>query len=132
VLERAARIEGDVDALAEVLVTPRRAAPPEPGVAAPAQHDCARHEGGALTGVEVERKRAETGAVGDEQPAHVPVLDDGDAPPINLLRECAQHGATRVVAGKARAPPPVRPEEALVDLAVVGTRERAAPLVQLG
>src|SRR5207302_9356834 len=56
----------------------------------------------------------------------------GEAPPVNLWRECAQHGATRVVAGKARAPPPVRPEEALVDLAVVGTRERAAPLVQLG
>ena len=72
--------------LAEVLVAPRRAAPPDPRVAAAAQHDGVGDERGAAAVVQVERERAEARAVGDQQVRDVVLVDDRDA---ELRRPCS-------------------------------------------
>ena len=117
--------------LAEVLVTARGAAPPDAGVAAAAQHDGVGHERRAAPVVQVEGERTEAGAVGDQQPRDVVLLDDRYAELGDLGGQRVQDRPARVVAGVARAPPAVGAEEPLIEATVVGAGERASPLGQL-
>jgi hypothetical protein len=131
VLEAAAGAERERHALAVVLVAARGAAPPDARVPARAEHHRARQERHPLARVQVERERAETGAVRHEQRRDLVPLQDRNAEGLDARGERTHHRAAGEVAGVAGAPPAVRAEEALVETAVGEPRERAAPVGEL-
>jgi hypothetical protein len=70
---------------------------------------------GPITGVQVERDRAEAGAVSHQQPRDVLILLDLDTELSSLARDRPQDGSPGEVAGVARPPPAVGAEVALVE-----------------
>jgi hypothetical protein len=117
--------------LTEVLITARGAAPPQARVAPSTEHDGIGHERRTAPVVQVERERAEAGAVGDEQLRHVVLVDDRNAQLGDLGRERVQDRPTRVVARVTGASPTVGTEEPLVEATVFRPGEVASPLGQL-
>ena len=122
VLEPAAGPQGQVHAVAGVLVLPGRGPPPDPGVAARGQ-DRVGQEHRPLTGGESKGQRPEADPVADQQLGHVLVVDHGDAELGDLGGQRAQDRPAGPVAGMAGPPPPVGAEEPLVEAAVRGAGE---------
>jgi hypothetical protein len=131
VLQPAAGSQRQVHAVAGVLIPPGGRASPDPSVAPRRQDHCIGQEHGALAGLQVEGERPETDAIGDQQLRHVLVVDHGYAQLGHLGHQGAQDRPAGPVARIAGPPPPVGAEEALVEAAIGGARERGAPVRQL-
>ena len=127
----AAGPQGQVHAVAGVLVPPRGGPPPDPGVAAGGQHHRVGQEHRPLAGLQVEGQGPEAGPVADQQLGHVLVVDHGQAQLGHLGRQGAQDRPAGPVAGIAGPPPPVGAEEPLVEAAVRGAGEGRPPVGQL-
>ena len=100
-------------------------------MAAGGEHHRIRLENRPVPRHEVETIRAEAHPIGDEQTRDVLIFDHRNAELLRSVRQGVEDGATRVVAGVAGPPVFVRPEETLIQPAIVESCELAAPIGEL-